>query len=238
MIVQAYGNNALIVKYEGGINKLNLSTIRTVVSQLQTIYSKGIRDIIPAYDSIVIKFHPQQVNFDTLERSISEYSLINQDYKPTRRLAIPICFDDEFALDKERLELHLDKSFELIVKAFVNMDYDVHMMGFLPGFGYMASVPVDLHCPRLPSPRKRIPAGSLAIAGEQTAIYPSDSPGGWNIMGHCPLEMFDIDRDNWSLLESQDRVRFNIISKEEHIAISQEVRDKSFDYGQIIVDES
>jgi len=237
MIIKPYGNDALIVKLDGGINEQNLTVIQSIVIHLNSVYAEGIIDLIPAYDSLVVSYNRQVITYNHLAQSITDTKLSNTTHQPKRELVMPICFDDEFALDRERLEDYLNISFSQLVQTFISESYDVYMMGFLPGFAYMASVPSSLRCPRLPNPRKSISAGSLAITGEQTAIYPSDSPGGWNIIGHCPLDLFDIRRENWSLLKAHDRVRFRLVERVEHDEIAYKVQNGSFNYGQIMVDE-
>jgi inhibitor of KinA len=108
------------------------------------------------------------------------------------------------------------------------MDYLVYMMGFLPGFPYLGGLPSKLITPRLDYPRNRVSAGSVGIAGEQTRIYPLESPGGWNIIGRTPIKLFDRGKDNPFLFEPGDYIRFVPINEKEYEEIAQELKNGSY----------
>ena len=126
---------------------------------------------------------------------------------------IPICYDEAFALDYHTLERRCKLDFEEIITLHLNAEYKVVMFGFMPGFPYLHGLPLSLAVPRLRSPRKIIPKGSVSIANEMCGIYPNQSPGGWNIIGRSPLTLFDPLKNNAMPLKLGQRVKFQQISK-------------------------
>ena len=132
---------------------------------------------------------------------------------PRRSIEIPVCYDADFALDLESLARETTLRIDDLVALHTGATYHVHFLGFLPGFAYMGGVPDPLRVPRHPSPRTRVPAGSVAIAGAQAGIYPSTTPGGWRILGRTPLTVFDPSRNPPSLLQPGDQVRFVRINR-------------------------
>ena len=133
-----------------------------------------------------------------------------------KTITIPVCYEDkEFAPDLERVCANARLSEEEAVKIHSSTDYLIYMMGFLPGFPYLGGMDERLETPRLETPRTKIPAGSVAIGGKQTGLYPSESPGGWNIIGRTPLKVFDLERDPIFLYKAGDKIRFEPISKED-----------------------
>ncbi len=131
-----------------------------------------------------------------------------------KTIAIPVCYEGkEFAPDLERVCANARLSEEEAVKIHSSTDYLIYMMGFLPGFPYLGGMDERLETPRLETPRTKIPAGSVAIGGKQTGLYPSESPGGWNIIGRTPLKVFDLERDPIFLYKAGDKIRFEPISK-------------------------
>ncbi|MBO7122517.1 MAG: 5-oxoprolinase subunit PxpB [Treponema sp.] len=131
-----------------------------------------------------------------------------------KTITIPVCYEGkEFAPDLERVCANARLSEEEAVRIHSSIDYLIYMMGFLPGFPYLGGMDERLETPRLETPRTKIPAGSVAIGGKQTGLYPSESPGGWNIIGRTPLKVFDLERDPIFLYKAGDKIRFEPISK-------------------------
>ena len=138
------------------------------------------------------------------------------EFTPSLPLSIiPICYDEAFALDYRTVERFCKLDFEEIITLHLNAEYKVVMFGFMPGFPYLHGLPLSLAVPRLKSPRKSIPKGSVSIANEMCGIYPNQSPGGWNIIGRSPLTLFDPFKDNAMPLKLGQRVKFQQISKKD-----------------------
>jgi inhibitor of KinA len=151
-------------------------------------------------------------------RSYEERAEKIQLPKP-RRVEIPVCYGGEFGPDLESVAATLGLKPERVVELHSSQNYHVYFLGFAPGFAYLGDLPEELATPRLTNPRKRVPAGSLGIAGKQTAVYPFATPGGWNLLGRTPLEMFRADREPLGLLEMGDQVKFRPITREEFAAL-------------------
>lgn len=180
----------------------------------------GVQNVQPAYCSITVLFQPELIEFASLSNLI--FSL-NNDLKKDKIgrggniIAVPVCYDDEYGLDLKELENELSLPKEKIISLHAAQEYQIYMVGFLPGFPYMGLLPEELNCSRKKIPRKLVPVGAVAIAGKQTGIYPIDSPGGWKIIGHTPLEIFNPEKKNPFLFKNGDRVKFKPVSKSEFL---------------------
>ena len=153
--------------------------------------------------------------FMSISKIIDKVSIYQHDINVNASLPlsiIPICYDEVFALDYRTLERLCKLDFEEIITLHLNAEYTVAMFGFMPGFPYFNGLPLSLAIPRLKSPRKIIPKGSVAIANEMCGIYPNQSPGGWHIIGRTPLTLFDPLKENLTPLKLGQRVKFQQIS--------------------------
>ena len=130
-------------------------------------------------------------------------------------IEIPVCYAADLALDIDDVARHAQLTVKEVIRRHSAPEYRVQCVGFTPGFPFLSGLPVELSTPRRASPRSKVPAGSVAIGGAQTGIYPLQSPGGWNIIGRTPLALFDVRRDPPVLLQAGDRVRLCPISREE-----------------------
>ena len=130
-----------------------------------------------------------------------------------RRVEIPVCYDEEFALDLKRVANHTSLTPDAIVALHSSAEYTVACIGFMPGFPFLAGLPQPLCVPRLESPRTKVSAGSVAIANAQAGVYPLESPGGWNVLGRTPLQLFRVNESPPTLLRPGDRVQFRKITR-------------------------
>jgi len=170
----------------------------------------GIVDINPAYCSLLVKFDGLRLDHATVEshlRLLLEHSRL-VELPAAREIEIPVLYGGESGPDLEDVAaLHSMKADD-VVRLHSGAVYTVSFLGFVPGFAYLGGLPEAIATPRLPSPRKRVPAGSVAIGGSQAAVYPLPTPGGWRILGRTPLALFRAGRKEPSLLAIGDRVRF------------------------------
>lgn len=217
MRVVPASDSALFISFDDSVSQ---QTHRRVISLLHAIWQlrdPRIRNVHPAYSSVLIDFDPLQVTHDELSTLIAP--LILSDVPPNLESApcveIPVCYESEFAPDLSNVARHSSLTEEQVVTMHSQGDYFVYFLGFTPGFAYLGGLAQPLHIPRLTTPRKHVPAGSVGIAGQQTGIYPNDSPGGWQLIGRTPLRMFDPAGDPPSRLEPGDRVRFRRIDRRE-----------------------
>jgi inhibitor of KinA len=159
---------------------------------------------------------------DDLEIAIADAlrSKGSKKLSKTRTIDVPVCYDDEFALDLPEVAAHCRLPPDEVVRLHARAAYRVACVGFTPGFPYLSGLPDRLATPRRSTPRSAVPAGSVAIGGNQTGIYPHQSPGGWNIIGRTPLRLFDPRSDPPARLAIGDAVRFRVIAREEFDELS------------------
>jgi KipI family sensor histidine kinase inhibitor len=191
--------------------------VRRLLRLMELESIPGVRNLHPAYCSLLIKFDAMKLRREELEEIVRGY--IDRMEKATlpepRLIEIPVCYGGEYGPDlKDVAELH-GMTADAVSERHASTPYIVYFLGFAPGFAYLGDVAEELATPRLPSPRKSVPAGSVGMAGRQTGVYPIATPGGWRLLGRTPLKMFQPDRAEMSLLALGDRVRFVPISREQ-----------------------
>ena len=191
--------------------------IRKLLHLLDAEPIAGVRNLHPAYCSLLIKFDPLRWRHEKLKQELRKY-LVRLDrvrLPEPRHVEIPVCYGGEFGPDLEDVASMHGISPERVIELHTSATYLVYFLGFTPGFAYLGELPPELVTPRLPSPRRRVPAGSVGIAANQTGVYPFETPGGWRLLGRTPVSMFRTDRDGLSLLSIGDRVRFAPVSREQ-----------------------
>lgn len=186
-------------------------------------------DIIPAYSTLSIVYdavairqqHPSAFDWvkSEVEKLLAE--VCDQEAIQSRQVRVPVCYDLEFALDADRFLQERNISLAELIDIHTSKSYQVFMIGFLPGFAYMGSVDERIALPRISTPRTHVAAGSVGIAGEQTGIYPLDSPGGWNVIGRSPLKVFDLNANSPVLFQPSDQVKFVPITKSQFQSFDQ-----------------
>lgn len=191
--------------------------VLTLLRVLQKQSPKWLRNLQPAYASLMVTFDPTSVDHSKVESVLCEYERRAQHLRParTRVIEIPVCYGGEFGPDLEEVaRLHGLKPAQ-VIETHSSGTYHAYFLGFAPGFAYLGDLPDEIATPRLPAPRKQVPAGSVAIAGKQTAVYPLAVPGGWRLIGRTPAAVFNKDRKPMALIAIGDQVKFRPISREE-----------------------
>ena len=184
---------------------------------------KGILNYTPSYNKLIINFELGQIK----SKEIIEF-IKGSDYSKTalpeknKIVKIPICYDEEFALDVKRLEEKTKLNFKEIVNEHLNTDFFVYMIGFVPGQPFLGDLDNNLYHDRLDTPRIKIGKGSVGIVEKFCTIYTFESPGGWNIIGKTPLDLFNINKKNTSVLSPGDTVKFKSISKKDLLSFKNE----------------
>jgi len=163
----------------------------------------GVVNLHPAYQSVLIVFNPFTTTHEAIEQAAS-LTASAPSHQP-RRHEVPIHYNGP---DLDSVAALHNLTRERVIELHASAQYTVAFLGFVPGFAYLAGLPATLHTPRLPSPRKIVPAGSLGIAGDQTGIYPLSTPGGWQLIGHTSVELFNPANTPMSLFQPGDHVRF------------------------------
>ena len=228
--IKRFGDRGILVNFEQKIEtKINEQVIKLSEDLLQQ-HANSLLYTIPAYCSLTIQYDPKQTTFAELSASIER--LLNKNTSQTittrRQLEIPVCYDRTFGLDIAEICTSKGISSEALIAEHSQPTYRVYMLGFLPGFVYLGKLPQALWCKRRKDPRLRVPAQSVAIAGAQTGIYPSEAPGGWNILGRTPLPLISPDSTEPFLFKAGDLVNFNSISVQEFHEIEQRVKEGTY----------
>jgi inhibitor of KinA len=181
----------------------------------------GIRNLHPAYCSLLIKFDALKLRHSELEAILWSYLDRLEDVRlpEPRQLEIPVCYGGDYGPDLNGVSAMHGMTPAQAIELHASATYRVYFLGFVPGFAYLGEVPEALATPRLATPRRRVPPGSVGIAGSQTGVYPFATPGGWRLLGRTPFSMFRPDRNAMSLLFIGDRVRFMPISPERFAAL-------------------
>ena len=177
----------------------------------------GVRNLHPAYCSLLIKFDALKLRHEELDEILRGYiSRMEKVALPEPRLVeIPVCYGGEFGPDLQNVADSHGLTADRAIELHASTTYTVYFLGFAPGFAYLGEVAEELVTPRLATPRKSVPAGSVGIAGSQTGVYPIATPGGWRLLGRTPVPMFRPESAQMSLLSIGDRVRFVSISREQ-----------------------
>lgn len=173
----------------------------------------GVRDVVPTYGSVALFFDPLEGDVDALRAMLEACRPSSSGSRAPRTVEVPVVYGAEWGPDLDDVAAFAGCDTETVIERHVSRTYRVFMLGFLPGFPYMAPVDDSIAAPRRPTPRISIPAGSVGIAGRQTGIYPSSSPGGWQIIGRTPLTLIDPDRTPLALFAPGDSVRFTRASR-------------------------
>ena len=195
--------------------------VRRLLRLLELEPVAGIRNLHPAYCSLLVKFDALRWRHEEVESKLLQYLERLDEVKlpEPRRVEIPVCYGGEFGPDLNEVCAMRGMTPAQAIELHASVEYLVYFFGFVPGFAYLGELPNELVTPRLAAPRKRVPDGSVGIAGNQTGVYPFATPGGWRLIGRTPIKMFRADRDELNLLSIGDRVRFAPISAERFAAL-------------------
>ena len=205
------GDSIIILK---DLKNLQSSIISKEIEKLNL---SEIEDVISLKNSIGIIFNPYKIKSDRIIKKIQgliKDNKIEQNHN-FKTWTIPICYDEEFAIDIKEISEHTKQDFEEIKQKHLNKSYDVQIIGFLPGFLYLGDIDKSLNIPRKNTPRVSIPEGSVGIAGNQTGIYNINSPGGWNIIGKIPVKLFDKSKIPPIDIQQGDKIKFHEIKKDD-----------------------
>ena len=211
------GDSALYCDFGSKVNKEINSKVIQYFKNIKEKKIEGITNITPSYNKLIISFDMRIVNFTSLKKTIENLNLKEFINKKGDLIKIPICCDEEFSLDLKRLEKKLKIPEDKILEKFFSRDYYCYMTGFIAGHPFLGDTNESLRAKRLETPRVKIPKGSVGLTEQFCNIYSSESPGGWNIIGNTPLNIFDKTNElKPNLINPGDTVVFEQISKEEH----------------------
>jgi KipI family sensor histidine kinase inhibitor len=211
------GDRSLLVELGDTISPDVNRRVQQLMLQLQQAPLPGVREIAPGYRSLLVVYDPLTIAAAELMERIAEAAAQQglAGLPQAKLLTVPVFYGGDYGPDLEGVAGHLGISSDEVIRLHTETVYRVYMIGFTPGYPYMGELPAALAVPRRSTPRTRVPKGSVGIAQRQTGIYPVESPGGWQIIGWTPIELFDPSRQLPSLLEMGDRVKFEAVRQVE-----------------------
>lgn len=234
--IKPLGETSVIVKFGNAISPTIHNRIKRLADYLEKYPFTGMIEYVMSYTSLVIYYNPfvvkktltddenksaLQIVATYVDECMEKAQMIDED--KAKVVEIPVCYGGQYGPDIDFVAQHNNLSVQEVIQIHTEPEYLVYMIGFCPGFPYLGGMDKRIATPRRDMPRLEIPARSIGIAGQQTGGYPISTPGGWQIIGRTPLEMFNPnDDENPSLLHSGDLVKFRAISEEEYLSLRRE----------------
>ena len=211
------GDAALYCDFGHEVNKEINSKVIRYFTTLKYKKLNGVTNLSPSYNKLIITYNLSKTNFDILKKEIIELEINDIEETDSQKINIPICCDDEFSLDIKRLEKKFNKSKSEIIKIFLNKSYFCYMTGFVAGMPFLGDIDKIIQLNRLETPRVKVPKGSVGITEQFCNVYTFESPGGWNIIGNTPINIFNPSNHNKpNLVNPGDEVKFYEIQKNEY----------------------
>ena len=216
--ISPVGDRAISIDFGQVIDPTINRHIRQTIERIKELQLDGIIELVPTYCALLVEYDVMLYSYSEICNIIEptfEEGMANTTNELVTVVEVPTVYGGEFGPDLSFVASHNHLSEDEVISIHSGTDYLVYMLGFIPGFTYLGGMDLRIATPRLSSPRTLIPAGSVGIAGEQTGTYPSDSPGGWQIIGRTPVTMYDMSKAQAALLNAGDYVRYVPIDESE-----------------------
>ena len=216
--ISPVGDRAISIDFGQVIDPTINRHIRQTIERIKELQLEGIIELVPTYCALLVEYDAMLYSYSEICNIIEptlEEGMANTTNELVTVVEVPTVYGGEFGPDLSFVASHNHLSEDEVISIHSGTDYLVYMLGFIPGFTYLGGMDPRIATPRLSSPRTLIPAGSVGIAGEQTGTYPSDSPGGWQIIGRTPVTMYDMSKAQAALLKAGDYVRYVPIDESE-----------------------
>jgi len=217
--LEMVSNQACLLTFSQVISEATSNYIAQVTQHLAKL--SGIVDLVPSYTTLLVVFDDDHYDrfaiFKTIRQTIENIDPNNFSSTDQREVVIPVYYGKEVGPDIEDVANHCKLSLDEVIKRHSETTYRAYAIGFTPGFAFLGNTPDELHVPRKTTPRLKVPIGSVALAENQTAVYPSVTPGGWQIIGRTPINLIDWSSKNLALIAMGDSVRFESISRDEFL---------------------
>jgi len=214
--IQAYGEKAILINWPNRIDEQISKELLFIKDYLNEEFENDLIDISNGYQSLLLYFKSEvtQGLLQEIQLKLKGKNLLEKE-RELKIWEIPVCYDIEFGIDLEFFLEEKQLTLEELIESHTKPLYHVYCKGFLPGFLYLGGLDEKLHLARKSTPNLRIPKNSVAVGGEQTGVYPSQSPGGWHVIGRTPISFFDIKSEVFSVIKTGDKVKFKSVSREE-----------------------
>jgi inhibitor of KinA len=227
MTMHPLGDQALLIDFGDSIDENTNYKVRKVANHLDQEKPDWMIEYIPAFTTVTVFYDPfyiatqmakeNQLPYDWVQEEISHLlSELKEHNQNGRTVDIPVCYGGELGPDLPYVAEQNNMTEEEVIATHMQGHYIVYMIGFAPGFPYIGGMDKKIATPRRNDPRLTIPAGSVGIAGEQTGVYPIETPGGWQLIGRTPLKLFNPENETPSLLQAGDRIRFTRINEADY----------------------
>jgi len=225
-ILHSAGENALIL-YLGEQTSPEVSgRVQAAAVAIEAALGDQLIDLVPSYASLLIIYDAMATDHlsvsTRIRQAMKSLTTLSTDQQ-TNTVVLPVYYAPESGEDLTAIASRANITIEEVIELHTALEYRVYAIGFAPGFAYLGEVDPRIAAPRLSTPRAKVPRGAVAIADRQTAVYPAVSPGGWNLIGRCPLRMFNPERDPTMPVTVGDRVRFEAIDKQRYLALGGEL---------------
>ena len=225
MKLQTVGADALMLYLGEQATHATSALVQAAVERIEAALGDELIDLVPSYASILILYDPLRSSHVSVARRVrlALQALPSQAATIGRNVVLPVYYAPEAGADLEALAERAGLSVQEVIELHTGTEYRVYAIGFAPGFAYLGQVDERIATPRLATPRVRVPRGSVAIAERQTAVYPAESPGGWNLIGRCPVPMFNPRAEPSMPVAVGDSVRFAAIGRARFLALGGEL---------------
>ena len=211
------GDAAVYCDFGVEVNKSVNSEVIKYFKALKKENFESINNLTPSYNKLIVSYDLRKTNFKEVKKLIENLNINETQDKNNTKIEIPVCCDDQFSLDIKRLEEKLKINRDKILKNFFSKEYFCYMTGFIAGMPFLGDLDENMRVPRLETPRVKVPKGSVALTEQFANIYTFESPGGWNIIGNTPLDVFDNSKEvEPNLINPGDTVVFKQINIEEY----------------------
>jgi len=215
------GDQCVLVRFGDKVSESINHCAITYAQQVSELNIPGVIETVPSYTEAAVYYNALVTCYEqVLERLQSIYVAVGERSDEGRKIIrIPVCYGGGFGPDISHVARHNGLTEDEVIRIHTSSIYPVYMLGFTPGFCYLGNLPAQIACPRKSSPRKLIPSGSVGIGGEQTGVYPLETPGGWQLIGRTPVKFFDPNRQPNALASAGDSIQFYAISDQEFMSL-------------------
>lgn len=220
---RASGDRCVLAVYGQTIEEAVNEKVHRMAALLRRRKPAGIEAVVGSYCTLAVYYHPLRMSFAEVADLLRnlEQELASTSTSPQKTVDIPVCYGGDFGPDLGFVAAHCGLSEEEVIARHSTPGYRIYAIGFAPGFCYLGGLDQQLHTPRLESPRQKVVAGSVGIAGNQTGVYPLESPGGWRLIGRTPLRLFAPEREQPLLYQAGDIIRFQPITPRQYRALKE-----------------